>query len=116
MSIIDIRSIATEEQWQDWHWQLKNRITDVKELQKYIKLLPDEEALFANKDFSFRMAITPYYLSLIDQSNPHDPVRMQAIPRIQESDVDGIDMEDPLSEDADAPVPGMTHQIGRAHV
>lgn len=110
MSIIDIRSIATEEQWLTWQWQIKNRITEVSELRKYIKLLPDEEALFAKKDFSFRMAITPYYLSLIDQANPKDPVRMQAIPSVQESEVDGIDMADPLSEDADAPVPGMTHR------
>ncbi|MDY0326172.1 MAG: lysine 2,3-aminomutase [Candidatus Cloacimonadaceae bacterium] len=110
MSIIDIRSTATDEQWLDWHWQLKNRVTEASELRKYIKLLPDEEALFANKDFSFRMAITPYYLSLIDHSNPNDPVRMQAIPRVQESVIDNIDMADPLSEDADSPVPGMTHR------
>lgn len=110
MSIIDIRSTATDLEWLDWHWQVKNRITDVKELRKYIKLLPDEEALFAKADFSFRMAITPYYFSLIDQTNPNDPVRKQAIPRVQESDVDFVDMADPLSEDADSPVPGMTHR------
>ncbi|HCM16601.1 MAG TPA: lysine 2,3-aminomutase, partial [Candidatus Cloacimonas sp.] len=87
MSIIDIRSIATEAQWNDWHWQLKNRITDATELRKYITLLPEEEALFAKQEFSFRMAITPYYLSLIDHSNPNDPVRMQAIPRVYESEL-----------------------------
>ncbi|HRX76810.1 MAG TPA: lysine 2,3-aminomutase, partial [Candidatus Cloacimonadota bacterium] len=85
MSIINIRSIATDEQWNDWHWQLKNRITDAQTLRKYIELLPEEEAVFADEAFSFRMAITPYYLSLIDHSNPNDPVRMQSIPRIQES-------------------------------
>lgn len=110
MSIIDIRSIATEAQWNDWHWQLKNRITDATELRKYITLLPEEEALFAKQEFSFRMAITPYYLSLIDHSNPNDPVRMQAIPRVYESELSSSDMADPLHEDADAPVPGMTHR------
>ncbi|MDI3503744.1 MAG: lysine 2,3-aminomutase [Candidatus Cloacimonadota bacterium] len=110
MSIIDIRSIATEEQWMDWHWQLRNRITNAEELRKYINLLPDEEAVFNEQGFSFRMAITPYYLSLIDQTNPNDPVRMQAIPRIQESYISNSDLADPLSEDADAPVPGMTHR------
>ncbi len=110
MSTIDIRSIATEAEWNDWHWQLKNRITDATELRKYITLHPDEEAIFAQKGFSFRMAITPYYLSLIDPDNPNDPVRMQAIPRIDESQVNASDMSDPLSEDADAPVPGMTHR------
>ncbi len=110
MSTIDIRTIATEEEWNDWHWQLKNRITSPDELRKYISLLPEEEAVFVKRGFSFRMAITPYYLSLIDHDNPNDPVRMQAIPRIFESEYDASDMADPLHEDADAPVPGMTHR------
>ncbi|MDD2210758.1 MAG: lysine 2,3-aminomutase [Candidatus Cloacimonetes bacterium] len=110
MNITDIRSIATQEQWNDWHWQLKNRITTAVELRKYITLLPEEEALFAKQEFSFRMAITPYYLSLIDHNNPNDPVRMQAIPRVYESELSDSDMADPLHEDADAPVPGMTHR------
>nr|MDK2850812.1 lysine 2,3-aminomutase [Candidatus Cloacimonadota bacterium] len=110
MSTIDIRTIATEKEWNDWHWQLKHRITTAEELRKYIRLLPEEEAVFAKEGFSFRMAITPYYLSLIDQDNPNDPVRAQAIPRIFESEVDASDMADPLHEDADSPVPGMTHR------
>lgn len=110
MSIIDIRSIATDQEWMDWRWQIRNRITDADTLRKYIKLLPEEEALFADKNFSFRMAITPYYLSLIDHENPNDPVRMQAIPRVAESYISPSDMSDPLQEDGDAPVPGMTHR------
>jgi len=110
MSIVDIKSIATDEQWNDWHWQLKNRITDAATLRKYIELLPEEEAVFADEGFSFRMAITPYYLSLIDHANPMDPVRLQSIPRIQESYVSLSDMSDPLHEDGDAPIPGMTHR------
>ncbi len=108
--IIDIRSIATEEQWNDWHWQLQNRITSFEELAKYIELQPEEEALAKGEACSFRMAITPHYLSLIDHSNPFDPVRLQAIPRMAESYVSLSDMADPLHEDADAPVPGMTHR------
>lgn len=108
--IINIRSIATDKEWNDWHWQLKNRITDFPTLKKYIKLQSDEEAVARSKSYSFRMAITPYYLSLIDHNDPQDPVRLQAIPRIAESNCDPSDMADPLHEDADAPVPGMTHR------
>lgn len=108
--LIDIKSIATPKEWADWKWQLKNRITTVDELKKYIKLQPEEEAVFQEKGFSFRMAITPYYLSLINPKNPHDPVRMQSIPRLAESHISASDMADPLHEDADAPVPGMTHR------
>jgi lysine 2,3-aminomutase len=108
--IVNIKSAATPEQWSDWHWQLKNRLTSPDELKKYIKLLPEEEEVFKSQIFSFRMAITPYYLSLIDQSNPYDPVRLQAIPRIEESRISLEDMPDPLHEDGDSPVPGMTHR------
>lgn len=108
--IIDIKSIATVDQWNDWHWQLKNRITTFEELAKYIELQEDEKAVETTNAFSFRMAITPHYLSLIDHSNPYDPVRLQAIPRIAESDFSLSDMADPLHEDADSPVPGMTHR------
>jgi lysine 2,3-aminomutase len=108
--IVDIKSIATKEQWNDWHWQLQNRITSFDELRKYIELKPDEAAVADSNVFSFRMAITPYYLSLIDHSNPFDPVRLQAIPRLAESELSLSDMADPLHEDADSPVPGMTHR------
>jgi lysine 2,3-aminomutase len=109
-SIKNIRSTATDKEWLDWHWHLRNRITTPDELKKYIKLQPEEEEVFKKKNFSFRMAITPYYLSLIDPKNPYDPVRLQAIPRIAESHFAAEDMPDPLHEDADSPVPGMTHR------
>ena len=108
--LIDIKTIATEEQWNDWHWQLKNRVTSYEDLKKYIKLTPDEEEVFKGGNFPFRMAITPYYLSIIDQNNPNDPVRMQAIPKIQESKLVTTDMDDPLHEDTDSPTPGLTHR------
>jgi lysine 2,3-aminomutase len=109
-TIKKIKSTASGKEWQDWHWQLRNRITSFTELKKYIILQPEEEEVFKSKIFSFRMAITPYYLSLIDPANPHDPVRLQAIPRIMESHICVEDMPDPLHEDMDAPVPGMTHR------
>lgn len=108
--LIDIRTIASEDQWNDWHWQLKNRVTTYEDLKKYIKLTPEEEEVFAGGNFPFRMAITPYYLSIIDQKNPNDPVRMQAIPKIQESKLVTTDMDDPLHEDTDSPTPGLTHR------
>ncbi len=108
--LIDIRSTATDQEWNDWHWQIRNRITEFAELRQYLDLLPEEEEVARSASFSFRMAITPYYLSLIDPSNPQDPVRLQSVPRIAESRLDPFDMADPLHEDADAPVPGMTHR------
>lgn len=108
--IKDIRENVNPTDWQDWHWQLRERIVDCETLKEYIDLLPEERAILESKDFSFRMAITPYYLSLIDQNNPNDPIRMQAIPRINESYISASDMADPLHEDTDSPVPGLTHR------
>jgi lysine 2,3-aminomutase len=110
MSIQDLKKSVTEKQWNDWKWQLKNRITSLEELQKYMELSPDEEKILYFQNFPFRMAITPHYLSLIDENNPKDPVRLQAIPRIMETNITVSDMNDPLDEDTDAPVPGLTHR------
>ena len=56
------------------------------------------------------MAITPYYLSLIDPNDPHDPVRRQAVPSGDEAYRSPEDLVDPLEEDGDSPVPGLTHR------
>ena len=71
---------VTDEQWNNWHWQVQNRIETLEQLKKYIKLTTEEENGVKESLKTLRMAITPYYLSLIDQSNPNCPVRKQAIP------------------------------------
>lgn len=71
---------VTDEQWNDWKWQVKNRIETVDQLKKYLDLDPSEEEGIRNALKMLRMAITPYYLSLIDKNNPHCPIRKQAVP------------------------------------
>lgn len=101
---------VSDEDWNDWHWQVRNRIETVDDLKKYVQLTEDEEAGIRNVLGKLRMAITPYYLSLIDLDNPHDPIRKQCIPSIAECHVTAGDMEDPLAEDVYSPVPGLTHR------
>jgi len=110
MSIITLKNSVSSENWNDWKWQLKNRITSLKELKKYISLTRSEEKVLKMSDFPFRTAITPHYLSLINENDPNDPVRLQAIPRIFETHFEETDMDDPLHEDEDSPVPGLTHR------
>lgn len=110
MELEDIKKNVPQKDWNDWRWQIRNRIQNVEQLKKYINLNEEEEALFKENNFSFRMAITPYYLSIINQEDPNDPVRMQAIPKIYEAMVSSSDIKDPLHEDADSPVPGLTHR------
>ncbi|MDR2167337.1 MAG: lysine 2,3-aminomutase [Clostridiales bacterium] len=106
----DIFKAIPAEQWNDWHWHLKNRIETVADLKKLVKIGPKEEAGIARCLSAFRMAITPYYLSLIDPNDPYDPIRMQSIPSLYETHFAPEDMADPLHEDGDSPVPGLTHR------
>jgi len=101
---------VADEQWNDWKWQVKNRIETLDELKKYIKLTPAEEEGVAKSLKTLRMAITPYYMSLIDLNNPNCPVRRQAIPTANELHQAEADLLDPLHEDEDSPVPGLTHR------
>ena len=100
----------TDEQWNNWKWQVKNRIETLDELKKYIRLTPEEEEGVKKSLTTLRMAITPYYLSLIDTENPHCPIRKQSIPTGAEVHRSVADLLDPLHEDEDAPVPGLTHR------
>ncbi len=99
-----------DEQWNDWHWQVRNRIETLEELKKYITLTPEEEDGVRQCLGTLRMAITPYYLSLINPDDPYDPIRRQCIPTAAELYQAPEDQLDPLHEDTDSPVPGLTHR------
>ena len=101
---------VTDEQWNDWKWQVKNRIETLEELKKYVSLTAEEEEGVKQTLKTLRMAITPYYLSLINPDDPHDPVRRQCIPTGLETHQAEADLLDPLHEDEDSPTPGLTHR------
>lgn len=100
----------SDEQWYDWHWQMTNRITNHQELIKLMSLTSEEVDHIEQCLKNFRMAITPYYFSLIDPLDPECPVRKQAIPSIHELSKSPCDLADPLHEEADSPIPGLTHR------
>ncbi|MGB4199879.1 MAG: lysine 2,3-aminomutase, partial [Thermotogota bacterium] len=111
----DYRSISlwkgvTPEQWNSWTWQIQNRIMDVATLEKVLPLSESEKKAIAHSLDFLRMAITPYYATLINPQDPLDPVRIQAVPTLKELEVQKEDMLDPLHEDVDSPVPGLTHR------
>ncbi len=101
---------VTDEQWNDWKWQVKNRIETYEQLSKYFTFAPEEAEGIKKALAKFRMAITPYYLSLIDPNDPYDPIRRQAIPAGEECNIAPADLNDPLHEDEDSPAPGLTHR------
>ena len=99
-----------ESDWNDWKWQVRNRIETLEDLKKYVTLTPEEEDGVSKCLGTLRMAITPYYLSLINLNDPNDPVRKQAVPTAAELHQAEADLLDPLHEDTDSPVPGLTHR------
>ena len=104
-------SDVPEAQWNDWHWQLKNRITSLAQLQKFMPTLtPEEHAGTVLSDTKLAMAITPYFFNLIDPADENCPIRRQVIPRIEETQVADWEMSDPCGEDSHSPVPGLVHR------
>ncbi len=94
----------------DWHWQLRNRISSLEEWQRLLPLTADEVAGLEAAPQQFRVAVTPYYASLIDRAHPSCPVRMQVIPRRDELTTHRGELLDPLGEDAHRPVPAIFHR------
>ncbi len=107
---IELWKDVTDTQWNDWRWQVRNRITHVETLKKVINITEQEEKEIGIVLEKFRMGITPYYASLMDPDDPNCPIRKQAVPTIMETHESIADMEDPLAEDVDSPVPGITHR------
>jgi len=107
---IPIWKDVSEAEWNDWHWQLRNRIMDLDTLQKVVNLTEQEREGVRHSLKFLRMAITPYYATLMDSENPKCPVRMQAIPTAKELNISSEEMSDPLHEDIDSPVKGLTHR------
>ncbi len=101
---------ATPEEWDDWHWQLKNRITKAEQLKLILNLNPEEiEAIEASWG-KLPMAITPYFVKLMDRNDSSCPIRRQAIPTLQEFHFSPHDLLDPCAEDANSPVHGLCHR------
>jgi len=101
---------TTQKDWKDWQWQMRNRVRDLRSLERVVVLSDDERKAFDNRSDSLPLAITPYYLSLIDPSNPLQPLRRGVVPTVWEQ-IQGVGEEgDPLHEDNNTPVPAIVHR------
>lgn len=100
----------SESDWNDWHWQLRNRITSVEQLRGWFPLTPSEEEAARRTEGRLVMAIPPYWASLMDPQDPNCPIRRQCIPTMEEFNLREHDLLDPCGEDGDMPVPGLVHR------
>lgn len=101
---------ASAEQWSDWRWQLKNRVTTLAGLDQRLTLTTEERAGVLLAGNKLALAVTPHYFNLIEKDNPACPIRRQVIPRVEEGWDSPYDMADPCGEDAAMPVPGLVHR------
>ncbi len=101
---------TTEENWNDWHWQLRHRITTLKQLETMFKLSDNERKGFLFQDVTLPLAITPYYASLIDPDNPEQAIRRGMVPVANELLISPGEARDPLGEDGHSPVKGIVHR------
>lgn len=100
-----------DEKWNDWRWQLSNRLNKPEDFEGILELTESEKiALSAKGDAILRVDVTPYFLSLIDPDDPDDPIRRQILPRKEEISSFTGQMEDSLAEDQHSPVPGLVHR------
>lgn len=96
--------------WDDWRWQVANRIQSVETLSQILPLTNEERSGVTSALSKFRMAITPYYALLMDPDNPEGPIRRQCVPTAAELVTVPSDLNDPLYEEVDSPVHGLTHR------
>jgi len=97
-------------QWNDWRWQLKNRLSKPEDLEALVHLDEDTREEIRAASEQFLMGITPYYASLMREGDLSDPIYLQAVPQGAELAIAADDLEDPLAEDTYMPTEGLTHR------
>ena len=96
--------------WEDWRWQMKNRVTKLDQISQFVNLTPEEQEGIKNSRGRMAMAITPYWAALLDPNDPNCPIRRQAIPTSSEFQIGPYEMADPCGEDHDSPAPHLVHR------
>ncbi|MBA4397605.1 MAG: lysine 2,3-aminomutase [Syntrophus sp. (in: bacteria)] len=96
--------------WHNWKWQFKNSLSNLAPWPGKTNgsAAKDRELAAVTNTYPFR--VTPYYLSLMDVSNPEDPLRRQCFPDLKEIRFSLGGVDDPLEERRDMPVPGLIHR------
>lgn len=101
---------VSDENWLDWRWQMKNRIKTLDEFSKYLKLSPDEIKGLQSAQDRLSVAVTPYFMNLMDPVDPNCPIRKQVVPVGGESIVLDEELWDPVGEESSMPVPSIVHR------
>lgn len=96
--------------WNDWHWQISNRIRTKDQIRNMLCLSEEELAAMENKGRLIPVSVTPYYMSLLSESDSGQALRRCVIPTIHELKHSPGEADDPLGEEEQSPVPGLVHR------
>jgi len=100
---------STINDWNNWQWQVKSSFTTLNQLNSFLGLSEMESNSKAcGKNLPVR--ITPYYASLLDRANSEQPIRRTVVPVELELNISPGELEDPLCEINDSPVPLIVHR------
>lgn len=100
---------ADQKDWDDWRWQMRHRVSDIDTLSAIFPLSEESKAQIAKVGDTYRWAVSPYYLSLMDFTNPDDPIVLQGIP-LEKELLDEHGHEDPMGEAMTSPAPCITRR------
>ncbi len=101
---------GTQNDWNDWRWQYAHRFTDEAAIDRVLALTAGEREALRSAEGLLPFAVTPYYASLLDGSDPDDPLRRCVIPTPAEHVPHHGENADPLAEESCSPVPGIVHR------
>jgi lysine 2,3-aminomutase len=101
---------ASDKDWNSWQWQVRNSVTSHEQLSKYVDLTDEERSAIANPHEALPLRITPYYLSLIAESNPQQALRRTMVPTLNELIMSTGEATDPLEEGHSSPVSNLVHR------
>jgi lysine 2,3-aminomutase len=96
--------------WNDWRWQSRHRIRTLPRLEQMLQLSTEEREALVQGGTMLPVGITPYYMSLLDADDPQQALRRTVVPTLNEFVRTPGEADDPLSEDAHSPVPGLVHR------
>jgi lysine 2,3-aminomutase len=108
--VIKIFPGATLADWEDWRWQIRNRIRTLEQAQKLFDLTENEIQGIKGAGDKLTMSIPPYWAALIDPKNPACPIRLQSVPQGHEFETAKEELLDPCGEEGSSAVKGLVHR------
>jgi len=119
--VLEVKYAQTGPDWQDWQWQLRHSIRSVADFHRVPELAAWWESISPENRQALRlilsvhqMGVTPYYLNLIQDYSPADPIFNQIIPSVSEKTITPDELTDPIGDNnpelGTQPAPAITHR------